>query len=211
MKKLVFAASFLFLALGLCLTSPAAYAATEAQASTYISNISTNAVDIIKNKSLAKPQKAKQLETIFNTSVDFPWVARFVMGHYWREANDAQRTRYTSLYQKFLVLHYASLFSGYSGGSFKILYSRDDGDNEFTVGMQIQGDDGNSEPVVIEYKIRADTKNKFKVFDVIIEGVSMLASQRSEFAGILNNKGVDYLSDQLEKKVASIASENGLD
>jgi phospholipid transport system substrate-binding protein len=211
MKKLPFLASTLLLLAAFCLNAqPASAAATEAQASAYIGTVSTSALDIIKNTNLSKPQKAKALQSVFNSSVDFPWVARFVMGHYWRDATDAQRTRYTSLYQNFLVLHYSTLFSGYTGASYKILYSRSDGDDEFTVGMQIQSDPQAGEPVMIEYKIRADNKNKFKIFDVIIEGVSMLSSQRSEFASILNSNGIDYLNDQLEKKITSIASQNNL-
>lgn len=187
--------------------SPAVAAASEKQASAYISDVSTKAIDIIKNKSLDKSKKAELLVGVFNTSVDFPWVSRFVMGRYWRDATADQRTRYSANYQKFLVLHYASLFSEYTGGTYKILYSRSEGDNEFTVGSQIQSVNVEaSEPILIDYKVRADAKNKFKIFDVIIEGVSMLSTQRTEFSSILNSKGVDYLNDQLEKKAASIAS-----
>ena len=207
MKKLRFLTSLLLIAMTCCLANTT-YAATEIQASAYISDISTQAITIIKNTNLDKPHKAQALESIFNNSVDFPWVSRFVMGHYWRDATDVQRTRYTALYQKFLVMHYSTLFAGYTGATYKILYARSDGDNEFTVGMQIQSDPESGNPIGIDYKIRSDDKNKFKIFDVIIEGVSMLSSQRSEFASILNSKGVDYLIEQLEKKTAGTGAEN---
>ncbi len=206
MKKLLSLASLLFLAIGFTsIASVPAHAATDKQAAAYISEIGDDAITIIKDKSLSKPEKAKQLETIFNNSVDFPWVSRFVMGRFWREASDAQRTRYTDLYQKFLVLHYAQLFSEYTGGSFKILSTRNDGDNEYTVSMQIQSGADQGEPVLIDYKVRATGKN-FQIFDVTIEGVSMLSTQRSEFASILNNKGIDYLIEQLEKKSESLSA-----
>jgi len=210
MKKHTFLATIIVIvsALSMSLTpSHARAAATDKQAAAYISDISAQAINIIKNTSLRKAQKAQSLMSVFDNSVDFPWVARFVMGRYWRDATEAQRTRYTTLYQKFLVLHYASLFSEYTGGTFKILYTRSEGDNEFTVGSQIQSVNLEaSEPILIDYKVRADSKNKFKIFDVTIEGVSMLSTQRSEFSSILNSKGVDYLNDQLEKKAATIAS-----
>lgn len=203
MKKLASLAIALFLAVFASMASPA-QAATEKQAAAYISAMGDKAIGIIKNQSTTKREKAQALEQIFNDSVDFPWVARFVMGRYWREASEEQRARYIGLYQKFLVLHYASLFSEYTGGAYKLLYSRSEGDNEFTMGMQIQaGSDG--EPVLIDYKVRYADK-KFKIFDVTIEGVSMLATQRSEFASILNNKGIDHLISQLEKKAASLAA-----
>lgn len=207
MKKQFSLASLFLLLTALCFFAPSAmaYAATEKQAAGYVSAMGEKAIDIIKNKSITKKDKATALESIFNDSVDFPWVARFVMGRFWRDATPDQRTRYTALYQRFLVLHYSSLFSDYTGGSFKILYARAEGDDEFTVGMQIQAGSESGEPVMIDYKIRAED-NKFKIFDVTIEGVSMLSTQRSEFASILNSKGVDYLIDQLQKKSASIVA-----
>jgi phospholipid transport system substrate-binding protein len=205
MKKLFFvAAALLSFAGSIVLSSPApAYAAAEKEATLYVQDLGTQAIDIISDKQAAKPQKATALQALFNNSVDFPWVARFVIGRYWREASEQQRQRYTQTYQKFQVHHYSSLFADYTGGSFKILYTRNDGDGEYTVGMQIQGGN-NGEPVLIDYKIRDNGKRSFQVFDVIIEGVSMLTTQRSEFSSIVGSKGLDYLIDQLEKKTASI-------
>lgn len=192
----------------LCISAPPApaHAATEAQASRYISDIGDQVIAIIRNKTTPRAQKAGTLEGIFADSVDFPWVARFVMGRFWREASETQRARYTELYQRFLVRHYASLFSEYSGGSFRILHTRDDGDGEFTIGLQIQSGVEAGEPVVIDFRVRAGNASRFKVFDVIIEGVSMLTTQRAEFTAILNDKGIDYLIEQLEKKADLIAA-----
>ena len=115
------------------LTSKPAYAATEKQASNYIANISDQVIGVIKNKANNKKQKTKALSGIFVTSVDFPWVARFVMGRFWRDASETQRTRYVDLYQRFLVQHYASLFADYSGASYKITAAR-------KVGELLQGE-----------------------------------------------------------------------
>lgn len=182
----------------LAFLSGTAQAATTQQASAFINQVGAETVGILTGvKDKSKKQSA--LSKIFDGNVDFPWVARFVMGRYWREATEGQKSRYVQEYQRFLVRHYAVLFSEYDGGSFNVTYARDDGDDEFSVGMQVQAGAQSSDKVLIDYKVRY-AGGSFKIFDVVIEGVSMLTTQRSEFASIISNHDIDYLIDMLEKK-----------
>jgi phospholipid transport system substrate-binding protein len=174
-------------------------AATQADAGKYIESIGSRALAIISDKALDKAGKQTKLEAIFSESVDFNWVSRFVMGRYWRQATDAQKARYTTEYKKFLILNYTSRFTQYSSGSFKVTSSKDTGNNEFLVNMQIQAGNKNSDPVYVDYRVRAN-ESGFKIFDVIVEGVSLLATQRSEFGSVLANEGIDHLIDQLVAK-----------
>ena len=187
----------LWIAVALLGWAAPAMAATTQEAGAYIERVGTQTINILQSPA-DKPNKQAALAGIFVANVDFPWVARFVMGRYWREANDEQKQRYVFQYQRFQVHHYSVLFSDYSGGAFKILYARDDGDDEFSVGMQVRAED-NNEPVMIEYKVRAEAGG-FKIFDVLIEGVSMLTTQRAEFSAVLNNNSIDYLISVLQKK-----------
>ena len=193
-------------ALALCsagIISAPSKAATSEEAGKYIEGIGSNALAVISNKSLDKAGKQAKLEAIFSDSVDFNWVSRFVMGRYWRQATDAQKTRYVAEYKKFLILNYTSRFTQYTSGSFKVTSSKDNGNNEFTVSMQIQAGAANSEPVLVDYRVRAGDTGGFKIFDVIVEGVSLLATQRSEFGSVLSKEGIDYLTDQLVAKSKS--------
>ena len=96
---------------------------------------------------------------------------------------------------------YASRFTEYTSGSFKITSTRDDGDGEFFVSMEVSTGEPNSEPVFVDYRVReASGKNKFAVFDIIVEGVSMITTQRSEFASVITNHDVDYLISQMASK-----------
>ena len=181
-------------------TSMAAQAAVDDSAGAYVQNVGSQALGIINDKALSKEQKQAKLESVFSTSVDFPWVGRFVMGRYWKQATDDQKTRYLTEYQKFLLLNYTSRFANYSSGSFKVTASRDDGDGEFTVSTQMKaGEDTDGEPVLVDYRIHK-LNNSFKIFDVVVEGVSLLATQRTEFASVITNQGVDYLINQLVEK-----------
>ena len=180
----------------MCATS--SFAAATDDASKYVESLASKVVTIISSKA-SKEKKKPQIEQIFRDNVDIPWVGRFVMGRFWRQANDAQKTKYLKEYEDFLVTHYASRFSDYSSGTFKITGAHDDGENEFTISMQMQAGDAGAQPVSVDYRVRANGKG-FKVFDVIVEGVSMITTQRSEFASVIGSHDIDYLITQLANK-----------
>ncbi len=175
------------------------------KAGAYIESLGHKALDVISKKDAAKETKQQTLENIFKDNVDFPWVGRFVMGRFWRPATPEQQTRYLAAYQTFLIKHYTSRFTEYTSGSFKITGSSEGEPNEYTVNMQIIANDASEPPILIDYKVRKD-KTSFKVFDIIVEGVSLITTQRSEFSSVLNSKGVDGLTSMLEaKSVAAVA------
>ncbi len=172
------------------------------QASKYVESLGNRAIAIIANEKLPKLQKQKQLEKIFAENVDIPWVGRFVMGRFWRTATPEQQKRYLKEYETFVITHYASRFAEYSGGKFTITSTRKDSENEFTVSMKMETGDQGAEAVAVDYRVRSSAGG-LKVFDVIVEGVSMITTQRAEFNAILNDKGIDTLIDKLASKSLS--------
>src|SRR5437762_3212562 len=115
----------LTLAVSLCLASPA-LASDIDSANQYVQGVAGQTLGVISGKKLTKEQKEARLEKLFADNIDFPWVGRFVMGRFWREATEEQKARYLKHYQKFLILHYTSRFAEYSSGNFKITGARDD-------------------------------------------------------------------------------------
>ena len=178
--------------------SPAAASST-ASAGKYVESLGNEAITIIANAKFSKQQKQSKLEKIFSSNVDIPWVGRFVMGRFWRQASPQQQKDYLKAYESFIITHYASRFAEYSAGTFNITGTRDDGDREFTVSMEMLSEDPSAPPVLVDYRVR-NSDGRFKVFDVIVEGVSMITTQRSEFSSVINDKGIDHLIVQLSSK-----------
>lgn len=181
---------------------PSARADMATDAGAYVSGLANQTLAIISDTHTSKPQRQAKLNRLFADNVDFPWVGRFVMGRYWREATDSQKARYLKEYQKFLILHYTSRFTEYTSGDFKVTGSEDDGNGEFTVSMRIKPGDQNGQPILVDYRVRREDAG-FKVFDVIVEGVSMITTQRSEFASVISQGGIDYLIRQLAARSSS--------
>lgn len=192
--------------LSMVMTSPVAAAAHEStqtldSAKAYVDATGKRALQIISNKSLSKAAKKEQLEALFADKVDVEWVGKFVMGRFWRQATPQQRTRYIKEYRDFVVANYAGRFADYSGGSYKITHAQQDGNDSYKVGMEMRSPEGQN--VVVNYRMHPVDSGKLKIYDVIVEGVSLITTQRSEFAAVLNNKGIDYLISQLAKRTES--------
>lgn len=192
------------LAFGVCmslLTAPA-FAAPVDNASKYIESLGNSAIATLTDKKLDKETKNQKIEQLFRENVDVAWIGKFVLGRFWRQVTDDQKTRYLKEYETFLVHNYATRFTDYTGGSFKITEARDDGNNEFVISMQIKSEIAGEAPILVDYRVRSDKnhKDKFVIFDIIVEGVSMITTQRDEFTSILTNQDMDYLITQIAKK-----------
>ncbi len=189
------------------LSSFPAFAAPVDDAGKYVENVGNKAIETLSNKKLDKEVKRNKIEQLFRDNVDINWIGKFVLGRFFRQATDEQKKRYFKEYETFLVRHYATRFTDYTSGSFTITNSRDDGGEEFTINMQIKSGEAGSEPISVDYRVRADNSHKdgFVIFDITVEGVSMITTQRSEFSSVITNKGMDYLITQLADK------SNGID
>jgi|CXWL01.1.fsa_nt_gi phospholipid transport system substrate-binding protein len=193
------------IALALCvllLTAPVSAAPAD-NASKYVETLGNTAIATLSDKKLDKETKRKKIEQLFRDNVDIAWIGKFVLGRFWRQITDDQKKRYLNEYETFLVRNYATRFTDYTSGSFTITYARADSADEFFISMQIKSDEAGGDPIVVDYRVRSDSKNHksgFVVFDIIVEGVSMITTQRSEFTSVLTNKDMDYLIAQIAKK-----------
>lgn len=181
------------------LTSPS-FAAPVDDASKYIESLGNNAIETLTNKQLDKETKSQKIEQLFRENVDTAWIGKFVLGRFWRQITDDQKTRYLQGYETFLVHNYATRFTDYTSGSFKITDARaGSGSNEYIISMQIKSEEVGGEPISVDYRVRSD-KNRFLVIDIIVEGVSMITTQRDEFTSILTSRDMEYLIAQIAKK-----------
>ena len=188
----------------LCAAEAPAYAGAEG-AKHFLQDIGNKAVAIAARK---QPFAARQaeLEKLFTKSVDVPWVARFVLGKYWREATPAQQKAYLERYQGFLVKHYTSKFADYAGETFTITNVKEDGDNEYTLTMDIARP--HAEDIVVDYRLR-EAGGSYKIFDIIVEGVSLITTHRSDFSAYVSQQGLDALIAELDRKTAALVAQQG--
>jgi phospholipid transport system substrate-binding protein len=137
------------------------------------------------------------LEKTFTNYVDLPWVANFVLGRHAKTINAEQKQKFVESYQGFMVKSYASRLKNYAGETYKISKERDLGNGKTQVRMEVMRKQG--APILIDYKIHK-AGEEFKIYDMAVEGISLITTQRSEFDAVIERKGIDELIAALGKK-----------
>jgi phospholipid transport system substrate-binding protein len=131
---------------------------------------------------------------------DFGQMAQSAMGRFWRRATDEQKAGVIDEFQKLLVRTYATALLAYSGQQIEYLPGnfRPD-DTKVLVQTRIAAAD-NAPAIPINYRLRLDDDQKWKVYDVVIDGVSLITNYRSQFAAVIGREGIDGLIAGLAEK-----------
>lgn len=128
---------------------------------------------------------------------DFEEMSRSTLGKYWRQATPEQQQRFVAAYRALLVRTYATALLDYSGEEVNYLpLGAPEGDG-VTVRTEISQPGGLALP--IHYRMR-QVDDRWLVYDVAIEGVSLTANYRTTFAGEIRRTGIDPLIDSLERR-----------
>ncbi|AWK86632.1 MlaC/ttg2D family ABC transporter substrate-binding protein [Azospirillum thermophilum] len=161
-------------------------AQADAGAGAFIQSLGNEAIATFSDKSVPRDQSVQKFRTLLYRGFDVPYIGRFVLGRFWNQATPQQQDEYQKLFEKMIVATYADRFVEYSGETFKITGSRPEGDTDAVVTTQIVRPNG--PPVNVDWRVRKRDAG-FKIIDVIVEGVSMSVTQRSEFASVISSSG----------------------
>jgi phospholipid transport system substrate-binding protein len=174
-----------------------------ADATAFMNQLWSSAVELLNNKTDPTLRQAR-FRQLFHEDFDCPGIARFVLGRYWRSASEEEQQEFVKLFEDYVVFVYTARLANFGGETFKIHGSRSDGD-----GVIVSTDvlsPGNPSPLRIDWRLVADN-GAYKINDVIVEGVSMTVTQRSEFASVVQRNGgrVGSLIALMREKTASAA------
>jgi phospholipid transport system substrate-binding protein len=190
----------MFLLMALLPAMPANAAGNDAEAARhFVDEVGRKLITVISADNTSADSKQGQLRQLFAENVDIPWMGQFVLGRAWHQASEEQRSRYMQAYTQYLLTHYSTNFSSYSGSKYKITDINDDETGIYNVNMEINTPAAN-EGMLAGYRLRADESGRFKIVDIIIEGVSLITTERSEFNSVIRNGGIDALINDLMKR-----------
>lgn len=130
---------------------------------------------------------------------DFELMSRWVLGKYWRQATPEQRQRFTEEFRNLLVRTYANALLEYSNEKVKVLpMPRMPQDiKDVTVRTEIVPKNG--APIPIDYSMHLRDE-AWKVYDVTIDGVSLVTNYRGTFADQIRREGMDAVIRDLSER-----------
>ncbi|HEY1291219.1 MAG TPA: ABC transporter substrate-binding protein [Burkholderiales bacterium] len=189
-----------FLALGFTLGA----AAQELAPDQLVQKVTEEVLAAIKSdKQLAAGDKQKALKLAQEKVlpyIDFEESTRLAVGRAWSQATPEQRKKLVGEFRNMLVRTYSNSIQAYQGQTMKVMPSRGgkgEGKDEATVRAQFVRAGG--KPLPLEFQMRKESQG-WKVYDISVEGISLVLTYRSEFDAVVKQDGIDGLIKRLEQK-----------
>ena len=171
-----------------------------------VKTVTLEVVDIIrKDKDIQKGDRKKVIaliETKVLPHFNFQAMTASAVGRNWDKANAEQKARVMGEFKTLLVRTYSSALSAYSDQKFDFRPLRaKPTDTDVTVNVRVL--QPGAQAVTIDYSMEK-TASGWKVYDVMVGGVSLVANYRTEFANVVRSSGVDGLIKNLSAKNRSL-------
>lgn len=140
----------------------------------------------------------KLVDEIILPHIDFEKMAKLALGKNWRKANAEQRVAFTEAFRQLLVRTYSKSLSEYTGQTVNYLpFRMEDGATRATVKTEIEQSSGF--PIPIDYTLFLKD-GAWKVYDIKIDGLSLVTNYRGSFAKEIRAQGISGLIKKLEDK-----------
>jgi phospholipid transport system substrate-binding protein len=173
-----------------------------------IRNTAQDVIGIVKQDKDLQAGDQKKVLALVNEKIlpyfDFTRMTQLAAGRYWRQASPEQKKELEKEFRTMLVRTYTKAFTQYQNQTIDVKplkYSP--ADTEVTVKTQILKP--GSQPTNVDYEMKKYDSG-WKVFDVVIEGVSMVTSYRGSFASQIEQSGIDSLIKSLADMNAKAAN-----
>jgi phospholipid transport system substrate-binding protein len=170
-----------------------------------VENFQTQLTDVMKNgKNMNYTQRYDKLKGIVTSSHDLTKIARIVVGKEWEKLTEEQQKKLVDVFAQLSIASYAHNFKDYSGEEFDITSVEETNRGGVVVyaKLKIPGD----KDVKFEYNLK-ETDNKWRIINIVANGVSDLALKRSEYTSILQREGFDALIAKINEKIEAYSKQ----
>jgi len=154
---------------------------------------------ILKDKELKQPGKADErrqmLEKVVGDRFDYAEMSRRALGAQWNNLSDKEKEEFVSLFKTLLVSSYAEKVETYSGEGVQYINERTEKDYAEVRTKVLNG----KTEIPLDYRL-LNKASVWRVYDVVVDGVSLVNNYRGQFTKILRSGTYADLIDQLRKK-----------
>ncbi len=166
-------------------------------AAAFIADLAGRAISILRSGGNKLENREARFRDLLSAGFDMPFIARFVLGKHWRKATPQQRSDYQALFTEFILQSYSRRMGGYSGETFTVAGARAAGKKDVMVKTRIVQPGGLA--IKADWRVRP-LNGQYKIIDIMVEGVSMAVTQRSEFNSVVRQRGIQGLLEALRAR-----------
>lgn len=187
LHSIVFA---LAMATVLSFTVTGARAARTPDAGAFISGLNERATRQLADSGIEREEQERRFRILLEENFSIPTIGRFVLGRYWRVAGAAEKKAFLSVFEDVIVKRYLPLFAEISTATLHIGPVSVNRNNPRFVSVASQIWGLKREPVSVEWRIRI-IDGKYRVVDIVVEGVSLAMTLRSAYGAFVSRHGGD--------------------
>ncbi|HBA86697.1 MAG TPA: organic solvent tolerance ABC transporter substrate-binding protein [Geobacter sp.] len=179
-------------------------APAQASVTDEVKRVVDEVVRIVSDENLKKPQnepqRRKALKSAIGSIFDYSEMAQRSLATHWKERSPAERKEFVSLFETLLENSYSGKIESYHNE--KIVYLKESLDGPYAeVKSKVIAPKGDE--YALDYRL-TQKGGKWMVYDVVIEGVSLVSNYRGQFNRIINNQGYPELVKKLRAKSQEI-------
>ena len=149
---------------------------------------------------LSKDQKIKKLKSIAAETVDIKGIGMYTLGSYRKTLSENQKKEYDTLFKQYFLKTFSSRLAEYSNPEIEVKFKKELNKNYTMVSSILIATEQRPE-VKIDWRIYTKNPDDLKIRDLIIEGLSLVRTQKEEFSSIIrsNDGNIDALFTELRK------------
>jgi phospholipid transport system substrate-binding protein len=148
------------------------------------------------------PDRRHALYVSMEGMIDFPDAARRALALHWHGRTEAERAEFVSLFKDLVIYSYIVTLEGY-GGETVVFTAETESEGVAAVSTRVQGRRG--APILVEYRMH-QRDGRWLVYDVVVEGVSLVANYRTQFNAVVRTSSYAELVRRIRARVAVLVA-----
>jgi phospholipid transport system substrate-binding protein len=191
------------------IVAPTSYSPNDPTGS--VKTIIDQSIVVFKDQSLSPPDREQKLRSIAESHFDFAEMSRSAIGYHWKTLTPAQQAEFVPLFTNFIEDAYLSRIESYSvekineqiqSSMIQFVKQTTDGPDYAEVYSTVVLKD-RKDPIPVNYLMRHDG-NEWKIYDITIDNISVIANYRNQFNRVLNSDGYDKLVNDIREKTKGL-------
>jgi phospholipid transport system substrate-binding protein len=176
------------------------------EASAVIDSATRDMLALMENDALTGEENIeammREIETIIAPVVDFPYIARQVMGKYYRRASDEEQKRFADVFKTTLLRTYAKSVSGFELRGYQILPPSSESPEPDKQVVSVRVDASNGQSYTLVYYMRRQ-QGRWTLVNVMVDGINLRITFRNQFADLYERNGsisatIEAWADQMQ-------------
>ena len=176
-----------------------------------VKSVIDQSIVVFKDQQISAPDREQKLRGIAESHFDFKEMAKSTIGYHWKTLTPAQQSEFVPLFTTFIEDTYLSRIESYSvekvnqqiqSSMIQFIKETSNGPDYSEVYSTVVLKD-RKDPIAVNYLMRNDG-GEWKIYDITIDAISVIANYRNQFNRVLNSDGYDKLVSIIRQKIQGL-------